>query len=51
MVGIFEVIAGAVARDVSVVAFLPSWVIMSVKSRASVYVLVQDGKADTHAVE
>ena len=53
MVGSSEVIAGPEARDVSVVAFLSSWVRISVKSRAPIqftYVLVDD-KAHMHAVE
>ena len=46
-------IAGAAVRDVSVVAFLSSWVRISAKSRAHIqfiYVLV-DNKAHMHAVE
>ena len=42
MVGISEVIAGAAARDVSVVVFLPSWVRTSAKSRAHIHLLVDD---------
>ena len=42
MVGISEVIAGAAARDVSVVVFLPSWVRTSAKSGAHIHLLVDD---------
>ena len=53
VVGISEVIASAAARDVSVVAFLSSWVRISAKSRAHIqfiYVLLDD-KAHMDAVE
>ena len=52
MVGIFEVIAGAVARGVSVVAFLSSWVRISEKSRAHIQYInvLADDKAHMHAV-
>ena len=50
VVGISEMIAGAAARDVPEVAFLPSWVRISAKRRAHIHIFADD-ISHRHAVE